>query len=175
MDRQQLSSRLINDYDAFITYLCSLSEAEFMHAAPGKWTAGQQLDHILRAVKPVTLAFRLPRFIPRMLFGKPNRPGRSNEALVEKYKDKLQQGGRASGRFVPGPVAFSQRDELAKHLRSTVSSLSRTVAGMKEEDLDAYILPHPLLGKLTLREMLYFTIYHVEHHLTLTKRNLTLI
>jgi hypothetical protein len=30
--------------------------------------------------------------------------------------------------------------------------------------LDLLILPHPLLGKLTLREMLYFTLYHVEHH-----------
>jgi hypothetical protein len=25
-------------------------------------------------------------------------------------------------------------------------------------------LPHPLLGKLTLREMLYFTAYHADHH-----------
>lgn len=24
--------------------------------------------------------------------------------------------------------------------------------------------PHPLLGKLTLREMMFFTIYHVQHH-----------
>jgi hypothetical protein len=33
-------------------------------------------------------------------------------------------------------------------------------------------LPHPLLGKLTLREMIYFTIYHVQHHHKLVQNQL---
>jgi hypothetical protein len=33
-----------------------------------------------------------------------------------------------------------------------------------EDDLDSIRLPHPLLGKLTVREMLYFAVYHVGHH-----------
>ena len=41
-----------------------------------------------------------------------------------------------------------------------------------EKQLDTFILPHPLLGKLTLREMLYFTIYHAEHHKKQTLKNL---
>ncbi|NBX80802.1 MAG: DinB family protein, partial [Flavobacteriales bacterium] len=41
-----------------------------------------------------------------------------------------------------------------------------------EDDLDKYVLPHPLLGKLTLREMLCFTIYHVKHHVEIIKRDL---
>ena len=172
MDRQELSDKLISNHTGFIEYINSLNEQEFMYTLQGKWTAGQQLDHILRAVKPVSLAFRLPGFIPRLLFGKPNRPGRSYGALVEKYKDKLQLGGRASGRFVPGPIAFRQREKLAVQLQATVARLSRIISAMKEEDLDLFILPHPLLGKLTLREMLYFTIYHVEHHLEQVKLNL---
>jgi len=34
----------------------------------------------------------------------------------------------------------------------------------KEPQPDAYIAPHPLLGKITLRELVYFTIYHTGHH-----------
>jgi hypothetical protein len=34
----------------------------------------------------------------------------------------------------------------------------------KAADMEIYLLPHPLLGKLTIREMLLFTIYHIEHH-----------
>jgi hypothetical protein len=34
------------------------------------------------------------------------------------------------------------------------------------------VLPHPLLGKLTIREMLYFTVYHGEHHRLHTEQNL---
>ncbi len=40
----------------------------------------------------------------------------------------------------------------------------KAVASWREEDLDRYVLPHPLLGKLTLREMLCFTLYHNYHH-----------
>jgi hypothetical protein len=35
----------------------------------------------------------------------------------------------------------------------------------KEAKLDNFIAPHPLLGKITLRELCYFTIYHTQHHL----------
>jgi hypothetical protein len=33
--------------------------------------------------------------------------------------------------------------------------------------LDEYLLPHPLIGKLTIREILYFTIYHNLRHASL--------
>jgi len=45
-----------------------------------------------------------------------------------------------------------------------VQALARRIDRFSETQLDQLILPHPLLGKLTLREMLYFTIYHVQHH-----------
>jgi hypothetical protein len=49
-------------------------------------------------------------------------------------------------------------------LEKLVASLSARVEGFSEQQLDLLILPHPLLGKLTLREMIYFTIYHAGHH-----------
>ncbi|WP_350287698.1 hypothetical protein [uncultured Croceitalea sp.] len=33
-----------------------------------------------------------------------------------------------------------------------------------EIELDTFILPHPVMGDQTLREILYFTAYHVLHH-----------
>jgi hypothetical protein len=57
---------------------------------------------------------------------------------------------------------------LSRLLRKLESKISR----YPEKKLDSLILPHPLLGKLTLREMLYFTNYHVIHHHKLTNRDL---
>jgi len=53
-----------------------------------------------------------------------------------------------------------------------VNRLCARVRKYNEQQLDSYILPHPLIGKLTLREMLYFTLYHAEHHHKQTLRNL---
>ena len=41
-----------------------------------------------------------------------------------------------------------------------------------ENELDTLSIPHPLLGSISLREMLYNAIYHVEHHQKIIKTNL---
>jgi hypothetical protein len=44
--------------------------------------------------------------------------------------------------------------------------IAGTIGKIKQEErLDQYLAPHPLLGKITLRELTFFTIYHSHHHL----------
>ena len=45
-----------------------------------------------------------------------------------------------------------------------IAGLDRLLDSLSESDLDTLQAPHPLLGKLTLRELMYFTIYHAQHH-----------
>jgi hypothetical protein len=42
----------------------------------------------------------------------------------------------------------------------------------REKDLETLWMPHPILGKITAREMIHFVIYHAEHHVAATKRRL---
>lgn len=39
----------------------------------------------------------------------------------------------------------------------------------KEEDMSVYIMPHPAIGKCTIREFVYFTTLHTYHHLDILK------
>jgi hypothetical protein len=165
----ELQKKLFHNHQAFIHDLKTLSEREFTSGPPDKWTTGQHLDHIVRSVAPVNLAFAFPAFVLRLLFGKNNRAPRTYDELVLKYQNKLGAGGRASGRFIPSTVPFTDRDKLIKKLEELVKSLNQRIPTKSEEQLDILLLPHPLLGKLTLREMLYFTLYHVEHHHKLIK------
>lgn len=164
MDKQAIILELQARHQAFIDEILLLDEAAFMHSPNGKWTAGQQLDHIRRSIGPVALAFGLPSFVLRLFFGKTNRPSKTYEALVEKYKGKLATGGKAPSPFVPKMIYYIQRGYLSRQLQTLVIRLSRAIERKSESELDTLILPHPLLGKLTLREMLFFTIYHVQHH-----------
>ena len=52
-----------------------------------------------------------------------------------------------------------------------IERLVLNINNYSEQQLDTFILPHPLLGKVTLREMMYFTIYHAEHHLKQAIKN----
>ena len=175
MERQKIIELLKENHRLFINYINNLTNEEFLITNQEKWTAGQQLDHIYLAVKPVVLALSLPKLITRFLFGKANRPSKTYEDLVKKYQAKLQNGGKATGRFIPKTIPLNQKEILSKELSKATNALCQKIENFTEQELDTLILPHPLLGKLTIREMLYFTIYHVEHHHEITKRNLKLL
>ena len=155
--------------DAFNDYILPLNKEQFESTPNGKWSAGQNLDHLIRAIKPLQLAYRLPKLALLILFGKTNRPSRTYDELVTKYKTKLATGGKASGPFIPPVIRFEKKDELIRKYAMHKQKLITKIEKQSERDLDSYILPHPLLGKVTLREMLYFTIHHNEHHLELLK------
>ncbi len=171
MDRPAINAALLRHHEAFIERVLAVRMNERDISRNGKWTPAQQIEHILRAVRPVAMALRVPKWFLRWRFGKPNRPPRDYDALVQRYKEKLAAGGRASGRFVPPPVPAGDMEGIAASLRGTVKTLCDRVDSWTEHELDTVLLPHPLLGKLTVREMLYFTIYHVQHHQALVERD----
>jgi hypothetical protein len=173
MQKQELVNQLTGNHQSFVTYVLSLSEADFTKSENGKWTAGQQLDHLYRSAKPLVLAFSLPPFIVKLLFGKANRPSKTYEEIVQKYEGTLANGAKASGSFVPKTIAFEKRTPLVNSLLQVVQKITSRVANYNEQLLDEVVLPHPLLGKMTAREMLYFTIYHVSLHQKITQRNLS--
>ena len=35
---------------------------------------------------------------------------------------------------------------------------------LKDKHLDKLLIPHPLMGKMTLREIIMWTAYHTDHH-----------
>jgi hypothetical protein len=172
MNKEEIIQQLRGNHQKFCNVVLSLTDEEFMSGANGKWTAGQQLDHIYRSVNALNQGLTLPKFIIRLYAGKANRPSKTYEELIAKYKLRLSAGGKAAGRFLPRQIDNKEKLHLKEKLINKVESLCKKIKRYTEPQLDYYILPHPLLGKLTLREMLYFTIYHAGHHQNLTLNNL---
>jgi hypothetical protein len=175
MDKNEIITALTQNHLQFREGLLKLNATDFTSSPSGKWSAGQHFLHIILSVSPVVTAFRLPPFLLQLLFGKANRPSKTFDELLNKYKDKLASGGRAGGRFIPKAVQFEDREKLVNRYNRNINALQSLVAKTPEANLDHYILPHPLLGKLTLREMLYFTILHAKHHHDLTITGLQIL
>jgi DinB superfamily len=170
MNKPEIIAALSKNVDLFNQHIALLNKEQFESTPGGKWSAGQNLDHLYRSIKPLNQAYALPGFILKLMFGKANRPSKTFDELVAKYKNKLAAGGRASGRFIPPVVLFADKEALIIKYNRQKEKLIQKTNGWSEEKLDQYILPHPLLGKLTLREMLYFTIYHNTHHIEILQR-----
>jgi hypothetical protein len=169
MTDDELAIELSRSVAAFNLYVDELPADVFELEPNGKWSAGQNLSHLVRAIQAIQLGFSVPLFLLKMFYGKSNRPSRSYEELRSKYKSKLAVGGRATGRFVPGKVSIAGKASLInRHLRLG-ARLQRRAAKLTEHQMEHYLLPHPLLGKLTMKEMLMFQVMHVYHHLELLK------
>lgn len=164
---QEIQQQLQSAENEFSHYCTALPDEMFFYQPEGKWSAAQQVKHLMIAADNTKLAFALPKFIVRWYAGKPNRPSRSYDELVAKYKLKLQQGGKASARFIPKPIpAGYGKQKMLDQFKRSMDKLAYTIQSKwKDAQLDQYIAPHPLLGKITLRELGYFTIHHTHHHL----------
>ncbi|MBC7888881.1 MAG: DinB family protein [Ferruginibacter sp.] len=172
MTKQLIIKELSQRHTAMVDYVLSLTPKEFMFSFQNKWTAGQQMDHIIRATSLLPLAFNLPLFIPGLIFGKVNRAPLEYDELVQKYLSKLEKGAKATTIFIPKKVPYASRIKLAEKILRKISKINSAVDLISETELDHYLLPHPILGKITYREMLYFTMYHVNHHSALAKKYL---
>ena len=161
------------------TFWSSFSPDDFV-SKPGdrSWSPAENVLHLLEATKPVVMALRLPRFIPRLLFGVSKAPSRHYGKIVELYHNVLAEGGQASGKYVPrlakppADVVGYQRKQVGR-LTETIRALARALEKWTEIDLDRLVLPHPLLGKLSVREMLFFTLYHLQHHVEAVRKKST--
>ncbi len=172
MNKETIKKELTEKHKEFVDYINSLSDDDFLNTKNNqKWSAGQHLEHLYLSVRPVNLALFLPKFFMRLFFGKPAEK-RTYEQLVNDYQNVLKNGGKAGELYIPKSVSISNKQNLIINLTKIVVALNRKIDKISEEDLDKHILPHPLIGKTTIREMLYFTIYHVQHHQKAIKENL---
>lgn len=170
MERTEIKDTLMRKHREFIDYVQAMDERTFVKAPKGKWHAGQQLSHVLKSLKAVYIGMVMSKFQLKLVFGKANRPSSTYEDLVTRYHDKLAEGYQNREAYMPQEVSFEDRKTLCDKVMSYASRLGKQLDKYEGEELDEYVLPHPLLGKLTIREMAYFAIYHVEHHHKLTEQ-----
>ena len=127
------------------------------------------MRHLTKGIRAVLKALSMPRLVLRVLFGRPRRASVTYDELRTRYQGVLEAGGRA-GRFAPSAATQHDRAAILRHLAAANSALIAAAGKWQDADLDRHQLPHPLLGKITVREMLLFTIYHQHHHMAVTSR-----
>jgi hypothetical protein len=155
-------------------YWNAMSVAEFVSPIGGAWSPADNVRHLTKSIQPITRAMRMPKVVLRLMFGTSSRVSRGYREMVTLYHAALREGGQA-GRFSPSPgtdagdPAGYRRQVLSRH-RDAVEALAVEVTAWPHHHIDTLRLPHPLLGRLTVREMLLWTLYHNLHHVQVVAR-----
>lgn len=170
--KPELLAALIDSNQRAEKWFSAIPAKDFFTRQGDAWSPSDNVDHLIRAVKPIAKALKLPKFTIQAMFGKPAKPSMSYEELCKVYRDEIARGAQASGRFLPNqesPVedAQARKQALLEQWSKANAELLSVVEKWDLEEMDRYLLPHPLIGKLTIREMIFFTIYHNLRHASL--------
>lgn len=145
--------------------LLHVSETMFWHKpTPEAWSIAENVQHLVQSALPVVRLLNAQRQVLLERFGKTTAPSRSYEEVVLAYKTVLATGVKASGNFLPQIAEEADQKSLNNTFEQTNAALVESTSKWSEAELNEYIIPHPVLGSLTVREMLYFTAYHNQHH-----------
>ena len=172
MTKNEISAAAATIFNQLTDTCNTIKETDFFERPGEKWSVAENIQHLVLSTRTTTLAYSLPRFLVRWIAGTPNRDSRSFDELKEKYYKKLEAGGVATGRFKPKPIAekYGKPKIMANWKNATAKFISAFEENRTEKDLDNYLVKHPLLGRITLRELCYFTIFHTVHHLNIIEK-----
>lgn len=171
--KDQLIQDLKKSFQSTIDWINEQDESQFNEEIiEGKWTIAGHLYHLIKSTKAVSKGMKMPKLALRTMFGKNNRQERTFEEMLEKYETTISQNNiKAPSDFSAEPGRTFERAELIGRFETELNDFIKALGKWKEDDLGNYIMPHPAIGKCTLREFVYFTTFHTDHHLRTLKEN----
>ena len=174
MERDAIKELLEEKAGALFAYFENQEEEKWTEGPKNKWTSGQQVLHLLQSIKPLNTELSLPKFLLRTRYGTSNREARDYDTIVNRYHERLEMSkgityGPSQNMKVP---QLKEKEYLLNRLQTEYRKLEyKTVNKWSDKDLDDHILPHPLMGKMPVRELIMWTAYHTEHHLKTLQNN----
>ena len=138
------------------------------------WSPADHVRHLSKAMRALTRGLSLARFKLLIRFGWAFRPSRTYDQMRDTYLAVLP-GFTGRNPFAPKPVdsigdPVAYRDSVMLEYDAALQNLVTAIEPWSERSLDRYRMPHLVLGKLTVREMLVFVLYHNLHHMHVVAR-----
>jgi len=166
MDKDAIADLIEEKNKALIDWVSNQVDDKWLEGPEGKWTSGQHALHLLQSIKPLNSALSMPKFILRYKFGKSNREVRDYETVTSRYQERLNDAkgktyGPSKNMKIP---AISEKQYLLNRLQVESKKLQYKTRKISDKNLDTLILPHPLMGKMPIREIIMWTAHHIEHH-----------
>jgi len=171
MDKEEIAELIDTKHSELIHWLEQQQNDAWTQGPEGKWTQGQQALHLLQSIVPLNNALSLPKFLIRYKFGKANRPVRDYDTIVNRYEERLKD---AKGKTFKGSQnmkvpEINEKQYILNRLQTESKKLKYKTKKISDKNLDKLILPHPLMGKMPIREIIMWTAHHVEHHTEILK------
>ena len=175
--QEEILKAMGEEITAVYDFFRGIAEDKFYDAPAEVWSAADNLVHLIKSCKPVAQGLNAPKLALRMRFGMAEHASKTFAALRAQYVDVALAGGaEAGGPYLPEVKEKTavERERILNKWQSVGQDLVKGIGKWSENDLEKYQVQHPLLGDMTVREIIFFTLYHNMHHVNDTQRLLGL-
>jgi len=172
MDKFEIADLIEEKYQQLFHWLDNQPAENWEKGPEGKWTTSQHILHLVNSLQLLNNALSYPRFILKYKFGLSDRPSMDYDAVVKKYQEKLIQNSDKVIDFNKNLKSTLLKDKprLLTRLQIQHKKLQYKTRKISDINLDTLVIPHPLMGKITVRELIMWAAYHTEHHTTILKK-----
>ncbi|WP_027125195.1 DinB family protein [Gelidibacter mesophilus] len=166
MHKDEIADLIEEKHDLLLNWLKEQDDDKWLLGPEGKWTTGQQALHLLQSIKPLNDVLSMPRFFFKYVFGKNNRDIHNYDTIVHSYQEALTTTNNFTFKASKNMKIPKIKDKtyILNRLQVESKKLQYKTRRISDKNLDTLVLPHPLMGKIPIREILMWTAYHVEHH-----------
>jgi len=172
MNKAIIIQSLSESAEQFNELISNLNKVEFETNFNNKWSGGQDLVHLIKLLQILNFAYLIPKPLLGIMYGNNKQEQRSFEHLQAMYKKALENGAKSPSIYIPKPVLFEDKSSLIQKHQHLNKKFIDKINKHSDAELDNYRLPHPILGKVSLRELAIFTSFHTIHHFELLKSKL---
>tara|TARA_R110002073_G_scaffold8207_1_gene45657 strand:+ start:98198 stop:98722 length:525 start_codon:yes stop_codon:yes gene_type:complete len=173
MNTENIIEVLESSHHDLFEWLNNHPKEKWVSGPKGKWSTGQHILHLVESSKLLNKALSYPKFLIKYKYGTSNRPSRSYEEVAKRYEQRLSENLERAKKFNRSlnETTIKERPRVIDSLQILNKKLQYKTIKLKDKHLDTLLLPHPLMGKMTLREIIMWTAHHTEHHLNILKKN----
>jgi nitrate/nitrite-specific signal transduction histidine kinase len=152
----------------FQRFLSSIPNKQFFDGSSEQWSVAHHVKHITSVINRIATGLANPGALPKR---EPATPSRDFATMHQSYLNTLQNTPSETLRQFGSRVTLEERQDFQAYQTQMISNFvdaitnfNTALEGFDEEHLETLGMPHPLLGLISSREMVFFTVFHNAHH-----------
>jgi len=170
ISKDSITENILLSFHEIRSTVSALDNETFHHEIiDGKWTIAQNVEHLSKVINEFSKALNASKVLLQEKFGFAERESRDYKSIFNAYYIATGKGVNAPRSVLPTSAIIGKEKQM-KNLDESLKTMIDTIENWSEMELDKYIVRHPVLGMLTMREMLFFIIMHNYHHLRAIKK-----
>jgi hypothetical protein len=141
----------------------ALSESEFFAHEAERWSPAQHVAHLTVVCRNVTRGLQSKDRLPDV-----DHSSRDYETIRQTYLNALAQAPASiigNNPFITALPDHATQAQVIRDYALASDALLSALTHWNDSELDSKGMKHPLIGTLSVREMLHFVRYHERHHM----------